>query len=129
MLGVILWSNKDQSRAVIWCEDHNDLAYYEADAADPDSKHFTTGDLVRFDLDCRNDTRLAQDPERVAEDEYPHLASALVEASFGLQRETGSLPSCARPQTHVIPFEPRRPAPRDTPVAEHGGEVLWRVFG
>lgn len=30
MLGVVLWADIDDRKAVIWCEDHGNLAYYTA---------------------------------------------------------------------------------------------------
>ena len=29
MLGVVLWSDSSENNAVIWCEDHGDLAYFD----------------------------------------------------------------------------------------------------
>ena len=152
MIGVILWSNKDRSRAVIWCEDHKDLAFYQADAADPAHLRFGTGDLVRFDLSCSDATRIVERPELLSEHEAPFLAAALKAASAGLRRDMGSLPVLSdsicdearddpREATGIIPFDPDRRTARLSSRAENPQsetpqpgksqpcEVLWRVFG
>jgi hypothetical protein len=130
MLGVILWSNDDHSRAVIWCEDNRDLAFYEADECDPARHAFRTGDLVRFDLACSEATRIVEHPELVSESEFPELASALKAASMELRRETGSLPSAKTLDAPgVIPFQPKRRKAQEEPSDTQMGEVLWRVFG
>jgi hypothetical protein len=52
MYGVILWSDPDVRKAVIWCEDSGGLAYYEA-PDDPRSipqEFFDAGDYVEFDM-------------------------------------------------------------------------------
>jgi len=48
MLGLVLWADDAARRAIIWCEDHGDLAWYEAsdDAAEP----VGAGDMVYADL-------------------------------------------------------------------------------
>lgn len=48
MLGLVLWSDSAAGRAVIWCEDHGDLAFYEAQGA---AVPVRAGDLVHATLD------------------------------------------------------------------------------
>ncbi len=51
MLGVVLWSDQTDRKAVFWCEDHGDLAYYEAQDASLDTAaFFDAGDMVQFDV-------------------------------------------------------------------------------
>lgn len=51
MLGVVLWCDKQSRKAVFWCEDHRDLAYYEATTDLAIGKpEFDAGDIVRFEL-------------------------------------------------------------------------------
>jgi hypothetical protein len=56
MLGVVLWSDRSDRKAVFWCDDHADLAYFEATDTDFDAQcFFEAGDMVQFDVsvDCR----------------------------------------------------------------------------
>lgn len=89
MYGVVLWSDRAQDRAVIWCEDHGDLAFFCGDgSASPDTPEIEAGDLVAFDLDEGRGMRLAQRPRLVAQDSHPTLTHDLKQAS----RDIGSLP-------------------------------------
>lgn len=80
MHGVIIWSDKTRGRAVIWCEDHGDLAFYGGEAEGrAQISLMEPGDLVYFDLNEDNDLRLAVNPRLVATDEYPTLMQDLKE--------------------------------------------------
>lgn len=78
MFGVVLWSDCSEHKAIIWCEDHGDLAYFNA-TGQPDSARIELepGDLVRFDVGLEGPLRLAQNPRLVAERQYPTLAAEL----------------------------------------------------
>lgn len=63
MYGVILWSDLQTGTAVVWCEEHGEIAYFE----NPDPQAQSTlsarspldaGDLVQFDLMPRQDGQL-----------------------------------------------------------------------
>lgn len=68
MLGVVLWSDQQDRKAVFWCEDHGDLAYYEAPETtfDP-SDFFDAGDMVQFDVAVERRLRRALNPQMVQE--------------------------------------------------------------
>lgn len=68
MLGVVLWSDQQDRKAVFWCEDHGDLAYYEAPEMtfDP-SSFFDAGDMVQFDVAVEQRLRKALNPRMVQE--------------------------------------------------------------
>ncbi|MDZ7710952.1 MAG: hypothetical protein U5K36_13595 [Roseovarius sp.] len=57
MLGLVLWCDAASGRAVIWCEDHGDLAWYEAESAA--AAPVRAGDLVRVGLDGAGAVRRA----------------------------------------------------------------------
>jgi len=83
MHGVIIWSDKAQGRAVIWCEDHGDLAFYGGQTCGTtENCRLEPGDLVYFDLSEDSQLRLAHNLRFVAADEYPTLMLDL--------RETGA---------------------------------------
>jgi len=97
MYGVVLWSDSRQTKAVIWCEDHRNLAFFKRDGeAGPGmpggGTRFVPGDLVEFDLREENDLRLAVDPCLVAPHEYPSLAADLRSACAGLERAPVGMP-------------------------------------
>ena len=51
MFGVVLWADASDSKAVIWCEDHGNLAYYTAAEQNVhDGLGLDAGDLIQFDL-------------------------------------------------------------------------------
>ena len=49
MNGVVLWSNESQQKAVIWCEDQGDLAFYSQEQCQA-LVDLHVGDLICFDL-------------------------------------------------------------------------------
>ena len=58
MIGVVLWSDPTEKKAVIWCEDHGDLAFLSR----PDAVHLPdlfvdVGDVVEFELRAARKTR------------------------------------------------------------------------
>jgi len=58
MLGLVLWCDADAGRALIWCEDHGDLAIYRATGktAEP----LREGDLVHVRLRTARGMRLVR---------------------------------------------------------------------
>lgn len=52
MYGVIIWSDPDVRKAVIWCEDNGYLAYYEApeETSHVAQEFFDAGDYVEFEM-------------------------------------------------------------------------------
>lgn len=80
MIGIVLWSEATAGKAVIWCEDQGDLAFYSHDDAS-DVFNVHTGDWVAFDLELKADLRLAHNIQVLQEPGCPHLAQDLVTAS------------------------------------------------
>lgn len=109
MYGVVLWSDSKRNKAVIWCEDHQNLAFFKRDCDAPEVSQFAPGDLVEFDLREENELRLAVDPCVVAPHEYPSLAATLKSATAGLQRDPIVLP---RPETHDPRARPQKQSAR-----------------
>ena len=76
MLGVVLWRDKTDEKALIWCEDHGDLAVcMRKGQVERPSLH--VGDCVQFDLALDQDVRLARNPTIVQEQMYPDIADRL----------------------------------------------------
>jgi len=116
MYGVVLWNDCNLDRAVIWCEDHGDLAFYKGDGTGkPLAAGMRAGDLVSFDLCEGGEMRLAREPRLVAQDSHPSLSLSLKEAG----RAMGAFPDTKTdlPEpcvdggiSNVVPFRPQRNA-------------------
>lgn len=76
MFGVVLWSDQKDRKAVIWCEDHGDLAFCR-ESVDEQGCVLDTGDLIQFEITVDRDMRLAQNPRKVFEGAYQGLADTL----------------------------------------------------
>lgn len=112
MFGVVLWSDTQAKSAVIWCEDHGDLAFYKNPEQVQDTR-FDAGDWVQFDVELERQQRLAVNPRLVAEGLYPELAGQLSTVSDNAMGSGGHRPTPIRVQprrvAEVIPFNARRP--------------------
>ena len=86
MYGVVLWSESRSKRAVIWCEDHGDLAFYTgAPEDDPQDAHLgvalDTGDLIKFDLVPGAAPRSVRNPRVIRQGHCTQLADRLIDVS------------------------------------------------
>ena len=84
MIGVVLWSDPVEGKAVFWCEDQGDLAYYEVTGAHPtESTVFDAGDMVEFTISSQSRQRLAHDPTLVIEKACADLPETLRNCAAG----------------------------------------------
>ena len=106
MLGVVLWSDNSDNKAVIWCEDQGDLAYFNGGNDMPlEMADLDAGDLVRFDLQQNKHLRFAKNPQRVEQGAYDGLAEQLQEVTKPRQPiEVVHAPSRPMGSGDVIPF-------------------------
>lgn len=82
MLGVVLWSDNNENKAVIWCEDHGDLAFFNGgDTAPEGLADLDAGDLVHFDLQQEKHQRYAHNPKRIERGAYEGIAEQLQETA------------------------------------------------
>ena len=103
MYGVVLWRGADGKQAVIWCDDHGDLALYRS--VDAELK-LEVGDLVSFRTEQSRRMRVAKDVVLVEQDRFPNLPDHLKAADADR--------SMPMPGDKVIPFDSARgkhPAP------------------
>lgn len=110
MIGVILWSDPCDSKAVIWCEDHGDLAYMSVS----ENKHlpdrfFEVGDMVEFDVSTKRNLRLAYNTRRLPSSFGTCLKTVLTTSANLDEIET-------RASAKIVPFQkpggtPTVPAP------------------
>ncbi|MCE8511075.1 hypothetical protein KBY24_00675 [Ruegeria pomeroyi] len=99
MLGVVLWSDRDDQKAVIWCEDHGDLAFYRKTDAQA-SVSLDVGDWVQFDLVTERKQRLALNPRLIDQGSYRGLPDLL--RTTGEEKAGNTAPD--RSVAKVIPF-------------------------
>lgn len=105
MIGVVLWCDHEDQKAVFWCEDHGDLAYFNAagrGGAMPDL--LSAGDMVAFDLYVEDNIRCARDAKLVK----PRVCKGLQDH---LRASTGATedPAAGREGTNVVSFPAGQP--------------------
>lgn len=99
MLGVVLWSDQVDRKAVFWCEDHGDLAYFDGSVSELDgTMFFDAGDMVRFDVSVEQRLRKAVNPRMVQE----RACAGLTEKLKRTVRPT--LPGAPRQSAKIIAF-------------------------
>lgn len=92
MIGVVLWSDVSDEKAVFWCEDHGDLAYYDAATGlRGRDDAFQPGDMVQFDVSIERKTRRAHNPQIV----QSNVCNGLMEGlrSCAEKHDTGAAPN------------------------------------
>ncbi|WP_298975997.1 hypothetical protein [uncultured Roseobacter sp.] len=101
MIGVVLWSDASDRKAVIWCEDQGDLAFLNSETQLFQSDiFFDAGDVVQFDVEIQSSMRTVHNPRLVLE----RAGAGLPEA---LRRSAAASHSTVQ-TAQIIPFEPRR---------------------
>ncbi|MBV2360883.1 hypothetical protein KUH32_14035 [Thalassococcus sp. CAU 1522] len=110
MFGVVLWANASDSKAVVWCEDQGNLAYYAGhqDCPSHDGIALDAGDLIEFDMREEADLRLVRNPALVDAGHAPMLAQDLKKATPQTRPPVRSGPADT---AQVIAFRPRRARP------------------
>lgn len=103
MFGVVLWSDTQEQKAVIWCEDHGDLAFYRETSGNGPVA-LDAGDWVQFDMTTERHLRFAHNPRLVAEGVYSGLAESL-SAHEALPNTD---PTPRRIGADILPFLPSR---------------------
>lgn len=81
MFGVVLWSEADDRKAVIWCEDQGDLAFLDGTHeqwSNATSDFFIAGDMVHFDVSIGSKMRKATNVELVQQQAGANLPLALL---------------------------------------------------
>lgn len=103
MYGAVLWSDRCSNRALIWCEDHGSLAFFEGDRAEvSEPPSFEEGDLVSFKILDGRGMRLAFEVEVVSSDQYPYLAADL--RGMTEAENLASSPSQTDADCKILPF-------------------------
>jgi hypothetical protein len=106
MYGVVLWSDPDARKAVIWCEDHGDLAFYSGGSDLPLGEvSLDAGDLVEFDVTTERALRYAHNPQVVSEGFDRDIAQRLDGAAE--PTVAAARPARKAGERRILPF--RRP--------------------
>jgi hypothetical protein len=120
MFGVVLWSDQAAGKAVIWCEDHGDLAFYSSAAHTGADGGLTgtdldAGDLVEFEVQDERDLRLATNPQVISERLYSGLAERLSGAQSGPAladaADSAGIITLHQGSARIVPFRPREAGP------------------
>jgi len=119
MYGVVLWSDRSHEHAVIWCEDHGDLAFHVPDHVSSGCVSLAHGDVIAFELDPEASFRRICNVRLVDCDAYPVLARSLKEIAETLRNipaddHTRALAGAGR--SNVVPFAARTPVRRSQRV-------------
>ena len=101
MYGVVLWSDVSDKKAVFWCEDHGDLAYFGG-SQDCQNITFDAGDLVEFDVTLNSKLRTASNPRVIREKLDVDLPAKLL--------GQGTSNTACQPSAEIVPFQSRQPA-------------------
>ncbi|MGC1504752.1 MAG: hypothetical protein WA782_11505 [Sulfitobacter sp.] len=101
MMGVVLWSDVNDEKAVFWCEDHGDLAYFNAAVVlGSTDRLFQPGDMVQFDVTIERKTRRAHNA-RIVESKVCNSLLHSLRKSIAKDDTPSAIPS---PTGKVIPF-------------------------
>lgn len=88
MLGVIVWSNENREKAVIWCEDQASLAYLQGRDNLLDRELWpVTGDLVELESEIINNLRHARHVSLVSEGGCMQLPAMLKSSVMAAAQE------------------------------------------
>lgn len=78
MFGVVLWSDAAAQKAVIWCEDQGELAFYTPeDGSIHGAPVLDAGDLIQFDVSVQQNMRKASNPQVLMQSHSPDLPETL----------------------------------------------------
>lgn len=113
MYGVVLWSDDSERKAVFWCEDHGDLAYF-AGSHDTTAHTLDAGDLVEFEVIWQSKLRTALNPRVIQEKLDVDLPGKLLQ-----QQDQDSQ---NRQSTNILPFS-SRPSAANTAKRAHQAEI------
>ena len=118
MLGVVLWRDEAEGKAVFWCEDQGDLAYFDGNSvpsSDDNTQvgYLNVGDVVRFDVTFENRLRRANAPSIVEQHACASLADDLRNSGLSDQPQTNEVAEVVRFQPRseqVLSLQPKRRA-------------------
>ena len=108
MIGLVLCCDPSERKAVLWCEDQGDLAFFAPGEDDGDLiESLEAGDMVEFDVTIVGAVRCARSVAVVRPNSHPDLPDAL--------RKTARIATQPRTIGNVVSFPamPKRSAECD----------------
>ena len=103
MLGVVIWTDAGDDKAIIWCEDHGDLAFIgQQSHAAANGERFDQGDLIQFDLAEHENVRLACNPRKIAH-HYCSDLGAVIETAQTVEMDISA--SVNKADAQLIDFD------------------------
>lgn len=118
MYGVVLWADRQDHKAVIWCEDQGDLALYpDTEASLHAGLSLDAGDLIQFDMRQDRNLRFARNPRLLAQKHCPELAEALRQTT---PQRAAPKRSFDRADGNVIPFGAQKMLPGTLKASQAG---------
>ncbi len=113
MIGIVLWRDRVEKKAVFWCEDQGDLAYYAPDAAEQTGTDmFDVGDMVRFDVRVDKKLRKACNARLVQQH-----ACGSVQESVRQNAQLAQADDVGAKSAQIIPFCDKRQPKNVVPKA------------
>ncbi len=122
MLGVVVWSKESAQSAVVWCEDHGDIAYLkgygglaeEPDYLSPDPappRWPAVGDLVTLEIVAAGAMRLVRNLAILEADWGPALPASLKGAAKAMHQAPPDPRPAWRAPVPAFPPAPFAPVP------------------
>ena len=109
MLGVVIWSDNTENKAVIWCEDHGELAYFDGEGASAfEGAEIDAGDLVTFEMKQEKPQRLARNMRRLQHGAYAGLSESLIAAAQPDKPDAQVPKTGGFSAASILPFARRR---------------------
>ena len=108
MIGVVVWSSKDRHQAIIWCEDHDSLAYLAGVDHIADVAAWPQiGELLELETEKVGDLRCAR-KVRTLSDSSMTLLPEILRQRCSKAPHLSLVPKCAIPQEAYPIARPRR---------------------
>ncbi|WP_323764970.1 hypothetical protein [Marinovum sp.] len=106
MCGVVLWANPDDQKAVVWCEDQGNLAFYlEPQDTALSGVALDAGDLIEFELREEPQFRRVTNPTLLVQDHAPELVAKLGRcANSAGAASAGTEAGSSKSNSNVVPF-------------------------
>jgi len=108
MYGVIIWIEEKSGNALIWCDDHGQLAYFVAAECTLGPTDFSVGDLVKFVEGYKGRVRRAYDVVVANPAQYTTLKNDMLHHARSKSDQTHVSPKFAKTaDRNIVPFSSR----------------------
>ena len=106
MIGVILWSDTQERKAVVWCEDQGDLAFLGGgDTRFDHLGQLEAGDILEFDVEVDGNFRRVGNPTLVSGYETRDVATSLINVTSVTETSMGNILAFPSPKPANAPAE------------------------